>query len=140
MVGNPGPEVQARVGPSWDNAAEQQEEREVAMLDDSFGELLMASCSKIKYPCMLNVTWMQFNFKDQTLDLRLDGYLLQESHIDALLKEENIDLLVLARYMQIFSPDFCSRHASRTINIHHSFLPAFEGTPGVLHETPHRMS
>jgi len=39
----------------------------------------------------------------------------------------NVDLLVLARYMQIFSEDFCSRHAKHTINIHHSFLPAFEG-------------
>ncbi len=31
------------------------------------------------------------------------------------------------RYMQIFSQDFCARHADHTINIHHSFLPAFEG-------------
>jgi hypothetical protein len=60
------------------------------------------------------------------------GFVLQESDIEALLKEENIDLLVLARYMQVFSPDFCSRHASRTINIHHSFLPAFEGIPDTL--------
>lgn len=32
-----------------------------------------------------------------------------------------------SRYMQIFSQDFCARHADHTINIHHSFLPAFEG-------------
>lgn len=31
------------------------------------------------------------------------------------------------RYMQIFSLDFCARHSGHTVNIHHSFLPAFEG-------------
>ena len=53
----------------------------------------------------------------------------QEAQIEAAIQELNIDLLVLARYMQIFSPAFCSRHAMHTINIHHSFLPAFEGAP-----------
>lgn len=51
----------------------------------------------------------------------------QEAQIDAILQEEGIDLIVLARYMQIFSRDFCERHWRHTINIHHSFLPAFEG-------------
>lgn len=54
---------------------------------------------------------------------------MQEAQIEAILQEAEIDLLVLARYMQIFSADFCSRHAQHTINIHHSFLPAFEGAP-----------
>jgi formyltetrahydrofolate deformylase len=45
----------------------------------------------------------------------------------ALLDEQAIDLLVLARYMQILSGDFIAHHDSRTINIHHSFLPAFAG-------------
>lgn len=53
----------------------------------------------------------------------------QEAQIEALLEELGIDLIVLARYMQIFSEEFCSRHAMHTINIHHSFLPAFEGAP-----------
>jgi formyltetrahydrofolate deformylase len=39
----------------------------------------------------------------------------------------NVDLLVLARYMQIVSPEFVSRWPERMINIHHSFLPAFVG-------------
>lgn len=51
----------------------------------------------------------------------------QEAALDALLEEEGIDVVVLARYMQIFSPEFASRHWRRTINVHHSFLPAFEG-------------
>jgi formyltetrahydrofolate deformylase len=39
----------------------------------------------------------------------------------------DVDLVVLARYMQIVSPEFCARFAGRLINIHHSFLPAFVG-------------
>jgi formyltetrahydrofolate deformylase len=45
-----------------------------------------------------------------------------------LLEEERIDLLVLARYMQILSPALVARWPGRIINIHHSFLPAFVGS------------
>ena len=44
-----------------------------------------------------------------------------------LLEKNSIDLVVLARYMQILSPDFVSRYPQRIINVHHSFLPAFSG-------------
>jgi formyltetrahydrofolate deformylase len=44
-----------------------------------------------------------------------------------LIAAANIDLIVLARYMQILSPDFVAKFPSRIINIHHSFLPAFVG-------------
>lgn len=44
-----------------------------------------------------------------------------------LLQEFNIDLIVLARYMQILTPDFVAAHPNKIINIHHSFLPAFIG-------------
>jgi formyltetrahydrofolate deformylase len=44
-----------------------------------------------------------------------------------LLKEQGIDLVVLARYMQVLSPAFIAHHPARIINIHHSFLPAFQG-------------
>jgi formyltetrahydrofolate deformylase len=44
-----------------------------------------------------------------------------------LFADYNIDLIVLARYMQILSPDFVSRYPQKIINIHHSFLPAFIG-------------
>ncbi len=43
------------------------------------------------------------------------------------LLEGQADVIVLARYMQILSPEFVSRHPHRIINIHHSFLPAFVG-------------
>lgn len=44
-----------------------------------------------------------------------------------LIKEYKVDLLILARYMQILTPDFVQHFENRIINIHHSFLPAFIG-------------
>ncbi len=44
-----------------------------------------------------------------------------------LIEENEIDDVVLARYMQILSPEVCRRYAGRIINIHHSFLPGFRG-------------
>jgi formyltetrahydrofolate deformylase len=51
----------------------------------------------------------------------------QESAILALLAEHDIELVVLARYMQILSAGFVAKYPSHIINIHHSFLPAFAG-------------
>jgi formyltetrahydrofolate deformylase len=51
----------------------------------------------------------------------------QEQQVEALIERERIDLVVLARYMQILSPEFCERLKGRAINIHHSFLPSFKG-------------
>jgi formyltetrahydrofolate deformylase len=51
----------------------------------------------------------------------------QERRELELLGSEGIDLVVLARYMQVLSGGFIERHAGRIINIHHSFLPAFMG-------------
>ncbi|OEH92930.1 formyltetrahydrofolate deformylase [Bacillus solimangrovi] len=51
---------------------------------------------------------------------------VEQRHLD-LLEEQEIDLIVLARYMQILSPNFVSKHPNQIINIHHSFLPAFVG-------------
>jgi formyltetrahydrofolate deformylase len=50
-----------------------------------------------------------------------------ERQVLALLEREKVDLIVLARYMQILSKDFIHRYPNRVINIHHSFLPAFVG-------------
>jgi len=51
----------------------------------------------------------------------------QEQRIAGLVEDEDIDLVVLARYMQILSPELCDALAGRAINIHHSFLPSFKG-------------
>ncbi len=56
-----------------------------------------------------------------------DAKRAQETKIIELLEAERIELVVLARYMQIISPELCSRYQERMINIHHSFLPAFVG-------------
>ncbi|WP_294635528.1 formyltetrahydrofolate deformylase [uncultured Aquabacterium sp.] len=51
----------------------------------------------------------------------------QERQVESLVEQEGIDLVVLARYMQILSPEFCQFLQGRAINIHHSFLPSFKG-------------
>lgn len=51
----------------------------------------------------------------------------QEQQVEELVARENIDLVVLARYMQILSGEFCEFLKGRAINIHHSFLPSFKG-------------
>ncbi|GAA3702013.1 formyltetrahydrofolate deformylase [Zhihengliuella alba] len=50
-----------------------------------------------------------------------------EQRLLALVAEHRIDLVVLARYMQILSDDLCRQLSGRAINIHHSFLPSFKG-------------
>ena len=51
----------------------------------------------------------------------------QEERLLEILHDERFDLLVLARYMQILSPGLCAQLQERAINIHHSFLPSFQG-------------
>jgi len=51
----------------------------------------------------------------------------QEAQIQELVRSHDIDLVVLARYMQILSDDLCEFLRGRAINIHHSFLPGFKG-------------
>jgi formyltetrahydrofolate deformylase len=51
----------------------------------------------------------------------------QENEVLKLIGELNIDFVVLARYMQILSKQFCERLPGKIINIHHSFLPGFKG-------------
>jgi len=51
----------------------------------------------------------------------------QERKVSSLIDELNVDLVILARYMQILSDEFAGELAGRCINIHHSFLPGFKG-------------
>jgi len=61
------------------------------------------------------------------LPITKDTKTAQEAQFLALVEALNVDLVVLARYMQILSPDLCAALAGRCINIHHSFLPSFKG-------------
>ncbi|HEU4792450.1 MAG TPA: formyltetrahydrofolate deformylase [Nitrolancea sp.] len=62
-----------------------------------------------------------------TIPVAKDRKAEAEEHMLALLQEQRIDFIVLARYMQILSPNFVRQYTNRIINIHHSFLPAFAG-------------
>jgi len=50
-----------------------------------------------------------------------------EARLLALVAEHDVDIVVLARYMQVLSDDLCSKLPGRMMNIHHSFLPGFKG-------------
>ncbi|HEY9846780.1 MAG TPA: formyltetrahydrofolate deformylase [Candidatus Caenarcaniphilales bacterium] len=69
---------------------------------------------------------VQFGIDYHYLPLTQENKAAQEAKQLSLLKQYNIDLVVLAKYMQILSPDFIEQF-SQIINIHHSFLPAFAG-------------
>jgi len=56
----------------------------------------------------------------------------QEENIEALVKDSEVDVVVLARYMQILSPELAGFLQGRAINIHHSFLPSFKGAKPYL--------
>ncbi len=69
----------------------------------------------------------QFGIQFQHVPITRETKLAQEQKELELLSEHNVDLVVLARYMQILSPEFTAKYPYRVINIHHSFLPAFIG-------------
>ena len=56
-----------------------------------------------------------------------DDKVAVEAQLSALIVEQSVDLIILARYMQILSADFVASYAGQIINIHHSFLPSFKG-------------
>jgi formyltetrahydrofolate deformylase len=64
-----------------------------------------------------------FHHLPVTPDTKADA----ETKLLALVEELDIELVVLARYMQVLSEDLCRRLEGRVINIHHSFLPSFKG-------------
>ena len=61
------------------------------------------------------------------LPIDASNKIAQEKTLIAKMKELKIDFVVLARYMQILSADFCNSMPGKIINIHHSFLPGFKG-------------
>jgi len=61
------------------------------------------------------------------LPTEADSRATQEARLLREINEREIDFVVLARYMQILSPEFCHQLSGKIINIHHSFLPSFKG-------------
>jgi formyltetrahydrofolate deformylase len=58
-----------------------------------------------------------------TATIKLDA----EARLRDLIKDLDVDFLVLARYMQVLTPELCEELRGRVVNIHHSFLPGFKG-------------
>jgi formyltetrahydrofolate deformylase len=71
------------------------------------------------------VAWHDIPYYHLPIDKR--GKEAQEERLLELAESHAIDVVVLARYMQILSPDMCRMFEGRAINIHHSFLPSFKG-------------
>jgi formyltetrahydrofolate deformylase len=65
-------------------------------------------------------------FESQVIDSPADKEVFENS-LREIIRSEDIELIVLARFMQILSPGFCEEFAGKIINIHHSFLPGFKG-------------
>jgi formyltetrahydrofolate deformylase len=70
----------------------------------------------------------RFGISFHLFPIGLENKREQERKQLELLARERIDLIVLARYMQILTPEFTANYRNRIINIHHSFLPAFIGS------------
>lgn len=77
----------------------------------------------------LDTQWLAqaYDIPFQHIPVHKDGKTEAESTQLAILRRHHIDFIVLARYMQVLSPDFIRHYPNRIINIHHSFLPAFHG-------------
>lgn len=56
-----------------------------------------------------------------------ENKLAQEAKLLTMVEEQKVDLIILARYMQVLSDQLCRKLGGRVINIHHSFLPGFKG-------------
>ena len=71
-------------------------------------------------------TFYGIDFESHTIDSAADKNQF-ENNLRKLIQSEQIELIVLARFMQILSPEFCKEFAGKIVNIHHSFLPGFKG-------------
>jgi formyltetrahydrofolate deformylase len=68
-----------------------------------------------------------YNIPFHYLPVTKDNKALQEAKLREIVDEEAVDLVVLARYMQVLGAETCECLSGRIINIHHSFLPSFRG-------------
>ncbi|GAB7256899.1 formyltetrahydrofolate deformylase [uncultured Polaribacter sp.] len=84
-------------------------------------KLVISNHNKLRYIAEM------FNVPYYYLPVTKDTKEAQEAQVMQLLDENEIDLTIMARYMQILSSNFINKYPEKIINIHHSFLPAFQG-------------
>jgi formyltetrahydrofolate deformylase len=87
------------------------------------GELVLVVSNHETHRAMAEAAGLPFIYVPVTPDTKQDA----ERRLLDLVEEHNVDLVVLARYMQVLSDDLCRALEGRAINIHHSFLPGFKG-------------
>ncbi|PQJ73515.1 formyltetrahydrofolate deformylase [Polaribacter butkevichii] len=84
-------------------------------------KMIISNHDKLRY--IANMFHIPFHYLPVTKETKLE----QEAQVKELLDASDIDLIIMARYMQILSADFINHYPEKIINIHHSFLPAFQG-------------
>ncbi|MCT9870489.1 formyltetrahydrofolate deformylase [Paenarthrobacter aurescens] len=87
------------------------------------GDLVVVASNHETHRAMAEAAGLPFVYIPVTPDTKADA----EQQLLDLVEEYNVDLVVLARYMQVLSDDLCRALEGRAINIHHSFLPGFKG-------------
>lgn len=87
------------------------------------GELVAVASNHESLRSMVSAADLPFVHIPMTAETREDSEIMYREFI----KEFKADLVVLARFMQVFSDDFVRDFSTRAINIHHSFLPGFKG-------------
>ncbi|MCY1673332.1 formyltetrahydrofolate deformylase [Pseudarthrobacter sp. SL88] len=87
------------------------------------GDLVLVVSNHETHRAMAEAAGLPFIHIPVTADTKADA----EQRLLDLVEEYNVDLVVLARYMQVLSNDLCRALEGRAINIHHSFLPGFKG-------------
>jgi formyltetrahydrofolate deformylase len=87
------------------------------------GDLVLVVSNHETHRAMAEAAGLPFIYLPVTPETKSDA----EQRLLELVDEHNIDLVVLARYMQVLSNDLCRSLEGRAINIHHSFLPGFKG-------------
>ncbi|BCW57181.1 formyltetrahydrofolate deformylase [Paenarthrobacter nicotinovorans] len=87
------------------------------------GDLVVVASNHETHRAMAEAAGLPFVYIPVTPDTKAEA----EQRLLDLVEEYNVDLVVLARYMQVLSNDLCRALEGRAINIHHSFLPGFKG-------------